>query len=53
MFDVNRPSTVTKVDQHTLMHQLVVLFRGWVVFFIMVHDPASTNNVPQLTFFRY
>jgi hypothetical protein len=53
MFDVNRPSTLTRMNQHPLMHQLAILFRGWVVFFNMVHDLALTNNVPQSTFFNY
>ncbi len=53
MFDVNKPSTLTKVNQHPPMHQLTILFRGWVVFFNMVHDLALTNDVPQSTFFSY
>jgi len=33
------------------MHQLTVLFVGWVAFFHWDPDPALTNIVPQSTFF--
>jgi len=52
-FDVNKPSTLIRVNQHPPIHQLAILFRRWVVFFNMVHDFALTNNVPQSTFVSY
>jgi hypothetical protein len=41
----------TRVNQHPPMHQLVILFIGWVAFFHPAPDIMLINIVPQSTLF--
>jgi hypothetical protein len=44
---------MTKVNQHSPVHQLAILSVGWAAFFYLALDHALTNIVPQSTIFGY
>jgi hypothetical protein len=50
---VAQESVMTKVNQHSPVHQLAILSIGWAAFFHLALDPALINIVPQSTFFGY
>jgi hypothetical protein len=49
---VAEESVMTKVNQHSPVHQLAILSIGWAAaFFHLAFDPALINIVPQSTLF--